>query len=325
MNQIPMIKKALSISVMVGATLFGMGAQVHADEFPNGPIEVINNSKPGGGTDVFLRFATEGAGEILGTDMLVLSKTGGVATNALKYVDSKPRDGQTIFSLLPGHLLTLMRGTTDLTLDDIVPVVRGSVDPALVVVKSDTYKDIQNLIDSGKSGSIKMGGTKVGGNAHVGALLFAKKADLNQVYVPFQGSGEIAINLISGRIDVALLNYDEIESHLKQGTVEVLAVLSDKRLGALPDVPTGAEVGVPVNVVSVRGIGVLKGTPEDRIDMLENALLEGMKTEDYIHYLEGSGQTTDSIAGREEWTAQIKEMYANYQEVGEELKLVQSK
>ena len=82
---------------LAGLALAAAAAPALAEGFPDGPIEVINNSKPGGGSDIFLRFATERAGEILGGDFLHLSKTGGVATNTLKYAAGKPADGQTLF------------------------------------------------------------------------------------------------------------------------------------------------------------------------------------------------------------------------------------
>ena len=324
MNTTQRLAKLMLLPLTVAVVQFALPA--NAADFPNKPIEVINNSKPGGGTDVFLRFATEGTAKVLGTDMLVMSKTGGVATNALKYVASKPRDGHTVFSLLPGHLLTILRGTTDMSFDDIVPVVRGTIDPEYVAVKADGFATVKDLVAESKKRSIKIGGTKVGGNAHIASLLFARKAGLEKfVYVPFQKSGEIAINLVSGRIDVSLLNHSEIESQVASGGATLLAVLQPKRLDNTPDVPTGHEVGVPFNAATIRGIGVLKGTPGPVIAKLEKAFLEGMNTPGYLKYLKGAGQSASSIAGREEWTAQIKELFANYQEMGEDLKLLKKK
>ncbi|MEO1020566.1 MAG: hypothetical protein AAFY56_23195, partial [Pseudomonadota bacterium] len=81
--------RMFAIVGLAATCAIGVGSEgVDAQEFPTGPIEVINNSKPGGGSDIFLRFATEEAANILGTDFIHLSKTGGVATNTLKYVQS---------------------------------------------------------------------------------------------------------------------------------------------------------------------------------------------------------------------------------------------
>lgn len=305
---------AVALSVTLIPTL---GA---AQDFPNGPIEVINNSKPGGGSDIFLRFATEQAAEILGTEFIHISKTGGVSTNTLKYVAGKPRDGHTLVIVNAGTALTMMRGTVDLTKEDIVPLVRGTIDPEFVVVKAGRFDDAADFIDFAQNNPIKQAGTKVGGNPHVSALIFRNAVGMqDQVYVPFEKSGEIVINVINGNVDVALLNYDEFEAQASAGEVEALAILTPARSSNSPDIPTGHEAGIPVDISVVRGIGVMSGTPEAVIQKLEAALLESMNSQGYLDYLAGSGQTAASIAGREEFGAQFETMYEGYQAVAADL------
>ena len=291
-----------------------------AQDFPSGPIEVINNSKPGGGSDIFLRFATEKAAELLGTEFIHMSKTGGVATNTLKYVADKPADGQTLFIVNAGTALTMMRGTVDLTIDNIQPLVRGTIDPNFVVVKKGKYADAAAFVAAAQGGSIKQAGTKVGGNPHVAALIFRNAIGMaDQVYVPFEKTGEIVINLVNGNVDVALLNFDEFESQAAAGEVEALAILMPERSANSPDVPTGHEVGIALDSAVVRGIGVLKGTPQAVVDKLEATLLESMNSPEYLQYLAGSGQDASSIAGREAFEIQFGEMNAGYQAVAADL------
>lgn len=300
-------------------------AAVQAQEFPTGPIEVINNSRPGGGSDIFLRFATERAAELLDTDFIHQSKTGGVSTNLLKYVTSQPTDGHTLFIVNAGTMLTIMRGSVDITLDDIVPLVRGTIDPEYLVVQAGRYADAAAFIEAAQSGSIKQGGTNVGGNPHVAALLLRNAIGMtDQVYVPFEKSGEIVINIAAGRIDAALLNYDEFEAQAAAGEVVALAILNPERSSGAPDIPTGHEVGISLDLATVRGMGVLRGTPEPIIERLEAALLESMNSEGYLNYLAGSGQTAASIAGREEWAAQVQAMNEGYQAVAEEMRLIRN-
>ena len=303
---------------VAGLALAVAAIPAQAEGFPDGPIEVINNSKPGGGSDIFLRFATENAGPILGTDFLHLSKTGGVATNALKYVAGKEADGQTLFLVNAGTAPTMMRGKGDLTKDDIIPLVRGTVEPEFVVVQAGRFANAAEFVAYAKENRIKQAGTKVGGNAHVSALLMRNAVGMpDQVYVPFEKSGEIVINIINGNVDVALLNYDEFASQLSQ--VEALAVLMPERAANAPDVPTGHEAGIAVDVPNVRGIGVRAGTPDDVVEKLEAALLESMKSDTFVDYLKGSGQGLSSVAGRDTFGKQFNEMYDGYQSVAEDL------
>lgn len=314
----------LNLNSLTGATV-GLVMMVAASpavsaDYPNGPIEVINNSKPGGGSDIFLRFATEKAADILGTEFIHQSKTGGVATNTLKYVSSKPADGQTLVIVNAGTALTMMRGTVDLTKEDIVPLVRGTIDPEFIVVKAGRFKDAAEFVAYAQENSVKQAGTKVGGNPHVSALIFRNAVGMKeQVYIPFEKSGEIAINVINGNVDVALLNYDEFEAQARAGELQALAILTPERSANSPDVPTGHEAGIPVDIAVVRGIGVMKGTPEPVIEKLEAALMESMKSQGYLDYLAGSGQTEASIAGRETFSKQFEAMYEGYQAVAADL------
>jgi tripartite-type tricarboxylate transporter receptor subunit TctC len=316
---------ALALALVCSGQLFATAVS-SAEEFPSQAIELINNSKPGGGTDVFLRMASIKAGKITGQDIIIKSKSGGVATNALKYVASRPRDGYTVFSLLIGHAITILKGTTDLSVDDIVPLVRGTEDPNSIVVKAGAYGSMEDLLAAGKTEKLKIGGTKIGGANHIAALLFQRKAGLDEItYVPFKSAGEIVTNLVGGRIDIAILNYSEFESQHKAGTVTALAALAPERLAPMPDVPTGHEVGVPLNSQTVRGLGVMKGVPEERIAALEKIFLEAMEADVYQNYLNGSGMDSSSVAGREEWTKQFKEMFSQIEEIAPELGLIKKK
>lgn len=306
------------IGSIAGVALAVAALPALADDFPSGPIEVINNSKPGGGSDIFLRFATENAGPLLDTDFIHLSKTGSVATNALKYVAGKDSDGQTLFLVNAGTALTMMRGKGDLTRDDIIPLVRGTVEAEFVVVQAGRFADAAAFVEYARTNKVKQAGTKVGGNAHVSALLMRNAVGMtDQVYVPFEKSGEIVINIINGNVDVALLNYDEFAS--QAGQVEALAVLMPERATNAPDVPTGHEAGIPLNTPNVRGIGVRAGTPDAVVDKLEAALLESMQSDTFVDYLKGSGQDLSSIAGREAFGAQFDEMYDGYQSIAQDL------
>lgn len=292
-----------------------------AEDFPNGSIEVINNSKPGGGSDIFLRFATEAASEALDTPFIHLSKTGGVATNTLKYAMSKPADGQTLFIVNAGTLLTIMRGSVDgLTFDDIQPLVRGTVSPNYLVVKAGRFEDMDAFVEFAKNNTVKQGGTNVGGNPHVEALMFRNAVGMqNQVYVPFEQTGEIVINLVRGNIDAVLLNLPEFETQWKAGEVVPLAVMLPERASTTPDVPSSFELGYELEFSTVRGIGVRAGTPPEVVDRLEATLLESMRSPAYIEYLKGAGQDESAIAGRDAWTEQLLKMNEGYTAVAQEL------
>jgi tripartite-type tricarboxylate transporter receptor subunit TctC len=132
----------------------------------------------------------------------------------------------------------------------------------------------------------------------------------------------VVINLVGGNIDAALINYAEAESQLKAGDVRPLVIFADKRLGALPNVPTGKEAGVPGTHSTVRGFVTLRGVPEDRVKALEAGLVKAMQGQLFQTYLETSGQAADSVVGAGPWKAQLDDFMVEGKQTLEALGLL---
>ena len=310
MNTGPMTR----IPTMLAGFLAFITATVCAaqEPFPVEPIDIVTHASPGGGTDATARAMTVGARAALGTNMAVVPKTSGGGVVAMNYVNNKPRDGYTVLSITPTHLFAIARGQGPLTIDDLVGVARATDDPLVVMVRDDSpVMSLSDLIQLGRTRSIKWGTTQIGGVDHVAGAILAQVADTQLSVVPFSGGGEIVTNLMGGNIDAAGLNLTEALDQIQRGDFRALAVMAEDRLPIIPDTPTTVELGYDVVYSTVRGFLVLKGTPEDRIEVLEAGMLEGMRQETYQDYLQGSGLDPSGIAGREVWDAQIKRLYAD--------------
>lgn len=291
--------------------------------FPSKPIDVVTHASPGGGTDATARAMLVGAREALGVGMAVVPKVGGGGLVAMSYVSSQPRDGYTLMGITPTHLFALARGQGALTIDDFVGVARAADDPIVVMVRADN--DVQRLDDLlalGRKRPIKWGTTQIGGVDHVAGAMLAKAAGTELSVVPFGGGGEVVTNLMGGNIDAAGLNLTEALDQIRRGDFRALAVMADRRMEAIADVPTTGELGYDVQFSTVRGYVVLKGTPEDRIQVLEQALLQGLSHPTYQSYLKGAGLDSSSVAGAAEWDAQITRMYEQAKQAMAELGIV---
>jgi len=296
------------------------------DVFPSRPITVVTHASPGGGTDSTARAMMLGTRSALDVDMAVVPKTGGGGIVAMNYVNSKPRDGYTVLAITPTHLFAIARGQGPLTIDDLVGVVRATDDPLIVMVREDSdITSLNDLIELGRTRSIKWGTTQIGGIDHVAGAIFAQVAETQLSVVPFSGGGEIVTNLMGGHIDAAGLNLTEALDQIQRGDFRALAVMADERLAIIPDVPTTVELGYDVVYSTVRGYLVLKGTPEDRIQALESGMLEGMRQESYQSYLRGSGLDSSGIAGREVWQEQIQRLYADAKQAMIDLGIIEEK
>ena len=308
------------LGVAFAGSLAGM-AHAQADNFPSQPIEIINMSAPGGGTDIFLRMLAICARDELGTDVVVLSKTGGLGAAMVNYVNNRPRDGHTLMVVGPSVYLTVGKGKTPIKPDDIVPLVRGTEDPQfLIAKKGGKIASAQVLLEEGRRRGIKIGGTHVGGTDWTAGMLFAKRAGFKPLlYVPFGGGADILTNVIGGNLEVGILNFSEAEAQIEAGAVVPLVVMSERRFGKSPNTPTSVEVGVQARMATLRGVGALKGVPPERLAKLERAFLKAMECDQYQKYLQTNGLDRDSIAGSEEYAKQIQETYQAMAELEGEL------
>jgi tripartite-type tricarboxylate transporter receptor subunit TctC len=311
------ISRGLSRRGMLCAASAGVAlsrrAQAQAQaSFPSRPIEVVTHTSPGGGTDITARMMMVQAPAEFGTEFSVATRSGGSGASSIAYVASRPKDGHTLLLVTQSHLLVMIRNRTPTQFEDLVAVARATEDPQIVFVRRDNpARTLAELITQGKARSLRFGITNVAGTDHVSTYGFARAAGMQPPsVVPFRGGGEVLTNLIGGNVDACLSNYAEAEAQLRAGELRPLAVLAERRVETLGDVPTGREAGVPVVYSTVRGFMVMKGTPEDRIARLESGLVKAMEGPLYRNYLANSGQSSDSVAGRQVWQTQLDAMWS---------------
>jgi tripartite-type tricarboxylate transporter receptor subunit TctC len=289
--------------LLAGASALGAGllapASLRAQEaFPSRTIEVVTHAGVGGGTDITARMMMVGAPGEFRQELTVVNRTAGSGAQALQYLASKPADGHTIILMTQTHLLTMLRNRNLPQLTDLIPLARATDDPQMVLVRRDSpLRTPQDLLTAGRARSLRFGGTHVGGVDHVAVFAFGRAAQLQQpTLVPFRGGGEIVINLVGGNIDVGLLNPAEAEAQLRAGEVRPLMVLSEARMAGFPNTPTAKELGI------------------NAVARLEQGLVRAMSTPLYRGYLENTGQSLESVVGREAWGRQL----AGFHEEGRE-------
>jgi tripartite-type tricarboxylate transporter receptor subunit TctC len=298
------------LALGLGLAVLVAGAVRAQEAFPSKPIEVVTHAGVGGGTDITARMMMVQAPAALKTELVVANKTGGSGAASLGYAASRPKDGHTIMLITQTHLLTLLQGKGGaVKVGDLVGIARATEDPQVLMVgASSPYKTAQDFIAAAKTKAMKFGTTQIGSVDHIAVTGFAEKAGLQKpTVVPFRGGGDIVVNLVGGNLDGALLNYAEAESQIKANEVRALIVFAKNKMDSLPQTPTAAEIGIPAVYSTTRGFAVLKGTPEDRIKVLEEGLVKAMQGKIYQDYLKSSGQSGGSVVGRTEWQAEMDE------------------
>ncbi len=298
------------LAVAAACTL--VSGELAAQQFPSKTIEVITHAGNGGGTDVTTRMMMIRARRELGTDMVVVNKRGGGGATAMDHYLTQEADGHSILTFTIGHSATVALGKTEMSLDDVRPIARGTDDPQILMTRCGIYDDAQAFIAAQKNDPLTYGTTHLGGIDDVSAFIFARRGELaTPKIVPFEGGGELATQLVAGAVDVAVLNLAEAGSQIDAGDVCPVVVLAPERMSGLPDVATAQELGIDANFSTVRGFVVHADTPDDVATKIEDALLNAMNHTVYRGFLTSVGLDASSVAGADVWGNQLTSMQSD--------------
>lgn len=287
-------------------------------------IEVVTHAGAGGGTDVNSRMMMLRARRELKQEMVVVNKRGGGGASAMNYFMSRPADGNTILTFTVGHAITMAKGKTELRVEDMAPIARGTNDPQILMIRCDSkYKTPEDFLAGLKGGDdLKWGGTQSGTIDHLTVFLFAKNAGIKMpTYIPFKGGGELATQLVAGAVDVATLNLSEAAAQVESGDICPMIILADQGMAPIPDAKTGKELGVDLVLSTTRGFVTHAGVDKARVAELEAGIQKAMDHSMYKAYLANSGLDETSPQGSEAWGKQIKFMVEAFGPALEEMGL----
>lgn len=267
------IKQSLSRRAAV-ATLAGLAsATPHLaraqGEFPNRPVRVIVPFPPGQAADVFARIVADELSKRWPQRVVVENRAGGAGAIGMEAIARAPADGYTLGigtsgtlgvnpSVLPGIRYDAERDFMPITNLILVPLVIA-VHPAFPPA---TVQDLVAYIRANPGQEFGSAGPATA--QHMAAELFAHRAGLNMVHVPYRGSGPAMTDLVAGNIKLMFDSTTSALPHVQAGRVRALAVTTPRRLAQLPDVPTVAETVVPdYAAMGWSGLVAPAGTPAE--------------------------------------------------------------
>jgi tripartite-type tricarboxylate transporter receptor subunit TctC len=188
-------------------------------------------------------------------------------------VASSPPDGYTLVGTTQGSIVVVptFNNAIKYSTDSFAPVASLSEGGFILVVKADSqWKTMQELIDYSKKNPKKINYTTSGamGVTHLIAEIFADEAGIQWTHIPEKGSGPAVTALLGGHVQLSSAAIGPAMAHVRAGTLRALAVFSDKRLKAFPDVPTLKEFGYKVEARALYGILAPKDTPKAVVDAI---------------------------------------------------------
>ena len=304
-------------AALVSLFLTMMPAAVVTAAYPEKPIEIVVHSGPGGGSDLFARQVTsilEQQG-IVKQKMQVVNRTGGGAKMAVNSIAGKKGDPYTFMNVTTGPLTTVLRGSTRLKIEDLVPIAMLAEDPNLAFTRFDSpFKDMKSVIAEAKKNPRKVNiaiGT-IGGSEHISTHRVAKAAGVEFNIVAFKGGGEAATALLGGHVDLSFGNVQEQIGQIEAKKIRPLATMTDTRLPFLPNVPTMKEEGINAVYTQFRGFWAAPDFPASALKYWEDVFEKLSKTAAFKEYLR-SNQSIESFRKHEEFKKYLVKYVAELQ------------
>lgn len=275
-------RAAMGLAAIGLSALIWPAGEASALDYPTRPVRFVVGYPAGGATDILARLIGQRLSERLGQQFVIENKPGaGNNIGTQTVVDADP-DGYTVLLVNPANAINASL-YVDLKFNfirDIAPVAGFARVPNVMVVPPDfPAKTVAEFIAYAKAnpGKVNMASSGNGTSIHLSGELFKAMTGVDMVHVPYRGSAPAITDLLSGRVQVMFDNMPSSISHIKAGTLRVLAVTTATRSPELPDVPTVGETVKGYDASAWFGMGAPKNTPPEVIARLNgeiNAILD---------------------------------------------------
>lgn len=255
-----------------------------AQAFPSRPVRIVVPFAPGGGADIYARMLAQAMSSQLGQSVVVENDGGGAGMIALEKVSRAPKDGHTLLLTTSTAISAVPNLYKKLPykVEDFTPVALIGKFPFHVFVHpSVPVRDMREFVAYAKANPGKLSYATAGRGSipHLVGEMVKGSLGLDMLDVAYKGSGPAVSDLVAGHVQVFMDVASPALTHALAGKLKVLAVMDEKRVPQIPDVPTMDELGYP-GLVGYNRYSLLApaGTPRPVIELLNKAALRAMET-----------------------------------------------
>jgi len=251
----------------------------HAQTYPSRQITLVVPFPPGGSTDVAARIMAERMRAPLGQPVIVENIGGAGGSIGVGRVARAAPDGYTIdIGQWDTHVGSIIYKLDYDLQKDFEPIGLVSNNPQLMVAKKDLPADnLKDLVAWMKANPGKINFVNQNAAANVTGVLFEKLTGQKVQFIPYRGAGPAMTDLVSGQVDLLVVQGAVALPQIRGGKIKAIANLSPRRSASMPDIPTSDETGVKGLYMSGWfGFWAPKGTPKDIIAKLNAAMAEAL-------------------------------------------------
>lgn len=287
------IQQALAWPAALLAALIATGV-AEAQGWPDRALRFVVSAPAGSSLDVIARVISDRLRTRLAQPVVVDNRPAAGGTVAADIVAKSPADGYTL--LLISASYTVNPSVYKLTFDpinDITPIIQISGGPYVVAVHpsvpANTLAEFVALVKK-QPDKYAYGSSGNGSIMHVASEYFLDAAKIKVLHIPYKGTAPAVQDTIGGQVQLVFGAVPVTLPHVKAGRLRALAVTTDKRIAAAPDLPTVAESGYPgYEVTNWHGLVGPKGLPHDIVARLNKEIGEVVKGDDMKKNLAADG------------------------------------
>jgi tripartite-type tricarboxylate transporter receptor subunit TctC len=263
------------IAVLLAALALGAQAQ----DYPTKSVRLIAAAAPGGNPDVLARLLGAKLADVFGRPFIVENIPGAGGVVAAELVARAAPDGHVLMlgdsgamainpALNPKLTYNPLRDFTLITALAAVPTVL--VAPASL--SPNTLAEFVALAKA-KPEQLTYGSAGNGSVHHLTMAVFASRAGLDLLHVPYKGGSALVAALLAGEVQSGWSGIPNVAPHIRSGKLKVYAISTGRRSASLPDVPTTIELGYPgFDIATVIGLQAPAGTPREIVTRLQRAV-----------------------------------------------------
>lgn len=287
---------ALAASLLLISTRAWPQRDASAD-YPTRPIRMLCGFSAGGGSDFAARIVGAKLHELLGQTVVIDNRTGANGAIAAEITARAPPDGYTLMMLAVAQATGAASGIKlpyDL-LRDFVAVSQATQQPYLVVITpSVAARNVSEFIALAKAkpGQLSYASTGFAGSNHLAAELFSRAAGIRMLHVPYKGPPPALADVAGGQVQFMISSIQTSLPLVRGGRLRALAVTSEKRSSAAPDIPPVSDTLPGFQLAGWYGVLAPAGTPLRIIDKLGAAIHQGMQAADVRARVAADGSET---------------------------------